>query len=387
MKLVRIGVILFILLSGFFVTCYGGMIPYRLFQFALLVPVTCLLYTLYVYIQFKIYQEVEHKTLTKNETADYLIQIGNEDAITYEHIKLNFFEENSQVLDMEPFRECYLTPGEKKEYKTSVLCRYRGTYAIGVKSVQITDFLHLFSIQYPIKESYKATVYPKTVLLEKCFFLEEDYDEKHGIALFQDKRQEPDSEIRPYMPGDEKRLIAWKAYAKYQELFTRKWINGVKQEVSLYMEMLPPEENRIAIEDKILECALAISNYCVCNYTACQIIFEQSGVRVHQMRDALDYHAFYQETAELSFRGSLPAERLVEEVVPQSNQILVFLVLAVTDALLESVSAFTARNQRVILLVQGKEPEGWDGTRADALILFLMQEDDVKKVLEEGKAV
>ncbi|HAU88494.1 MAG TPA: hypothetical protein DCW90_24390, partial [Lachnospiraceae bacterium] len=180
MKEVRIGVILCILLSGFFVTFYGGTIPYRFFQCSLLVPVLCLIYTAYVYARFKIYQEVEHNTLVKEEIADYTIQVGNEDYIMYEHIKLNFYEDNSRVLDVEPFRESYLLPGEKKEYKTSVLCRYRGNYAIGVKSVQVTDFMHLFSITYPIKEPYNVTVLPKTISLDKCFFLEEDCDDKQG---------------------------------------------------------------------------------------------------------------------------------------------------------------------------------------------------------------
>lgn len=386
MKQVRIGVILFIFLTGLFVTLYGGMIPYRLFQFALLVPVICLAYTLYVYVRFKIFQEVEHKTLVKEQTADYLIQLGNEDVITYEHIKLNFYEENAQVLDMDSFRECYLIPGEKKEYRTSVLCKYRGTYSIGVKNVQITDFLHLFTIQYPIKEPYQVTVFPKTVYLDTCFFLEEDYDEKHGISLFQEQQQEPDSEIRPYVPGDEKRMIAWKASAKHKELFTRKRINGIKQEVCLYMEMLPSKENRIAVEDKMLECSLAIANYCVTHFTKCQLIFEQTGVKVQKIQDVLSYHTFYQETAELSFRGSLSATSLLGEVVPENNQILVLLVLDLTDELLESISVFTARNQRVIVLVVGEKPEGWDGTQADALILFIHKEDDVKKILEEGNA-
>ena len=91
MKQVRIGVILCILLAGYFVTFYGGIIPYRLFQCALFVPISCLIYTLYVYERFKIYQQVGHKTLVKDEAADYLIQLANEDFITYEHIKLNFF--------------------------------------------------------------------------------------------------------------------------------------------------------------------------------------------------------------------------------------------------------------------------------------------------------
>ena len=385
MKEVRIGVILCILLSGFFVTFYGGTIPYRFFQCSLLVPVLCLIYTAYVYARFKIYQEVEHNTLVKEEIADYTIQVGNEDYIMYEHIKLNFYEDNSRVLDVEPFRESYLLPGEKKEYKTSVLCRYRGNYAIGVKSVQVTDFMHLFSITYPIKEPYNVTVLPKTISLDKCFFLEEDCDDKQGNGLFEIKKQEPDVEIRPYLPGDEKRMIDWKASAKYKELFTRKNMNIVKQGVIIYMEMLPPKEmERLAVEDKLLECVLAIAYYCVNHNTRCSMVYEEGEICLHEIRDLAAYDSMYQETAQLCFRGKLSADALLEECIPEENQIVVLVVLQIGDSLLKCISSFEEQKQKIIVLVMGEEPEEWDGSMIHALVLFIPSDGDVKKILEEG---
>lgn len=385
MKQVRIGVILCILLAGYFVTFYGGIIPYRLFQCALFVPISCLIYTLYVYERFKIYQQVGHKTLVKDEAADYLIQLANEDFITYEHIKLNFFDENATILDVDSLRECYMLPGEKKEYNTSLLCHYRGNYSIGVKSIQVTDFLHLFSITYPFKETYKVTVLPKKVSLEKCFFLEQDWDQKAANQTYSLEQQELDTEIRPYIPGDDKRLIQWKAFAKYQELFTRKYTTCVKQEVSLYIEMrLADEEHRIAIEDKMLESALAITDYCIHIGTQCHVIYEQGEVKVLDIRDYVSYEAFYESTAQLRFRCLLSAEELVQAVVPNEKQIIIFLVCQISDSLLECISNLRDSNKKVVLLVCSEIDERYKKFELDIPVLFVPYHGEVKKLLEEG---
>ncbi|SET59213.1 DUF58 domain-containing protein [[Clostridium] polysaccharolyticum] len=385
MKQVRIGILLSIIVSSIFVTCYGGRIPYRIFQCTLLVPVICFGYTLYVYERFRIYQRVHHKTLVKEEPEEYLLEVGNEDVITYEHIKLNFFEENSVVLGVEPIRECYLLPGEKKNYKTSVLCRYRGNYAIGVKSVQVTDFIHLFTITYPIKEPYEVTVLPKITVLEKCFFLEESLDEKQGSCFCQSEVKEMDMEIRPYIHGDELRFIHWKATAKYGELFTRKQMNKAKQGVGIYLELIEEEgEHRLAKEDRMLETALSIAYYCVKNDTKCSMVYEQGEIKTFSISGLREFEQFYQNTAQLFFRGKMSTSQLLESFVPAQDQIVILFSLALREEILECAAVLANKNQKVTVIVAGEEPSDWEAGCFGFLVIFLPFDSDIKKLLEEG---
>lgn len=388
MKLVRIGIVLGVILSGVFVTFYGGSIPYRLFYFFLAIPLLCFFYTLYVYLRFKVFQSVGHKTLVKEEAAEYTVQVGNEDFITYENMKLIFYEDYSVIQDVKNFCEYCLMPGEKKEYKTTVLCKYRGNYPIGVKAVQVTDFLHLFHITYPIYETCKVSVLPKIVDLGACFFLEENIDEKRvstGISLEQPER---DVETRPFQNGDDKRMVNWKVSAKYQELLIRKWTGVSKREVTLLMETLSyDQEDPIAFEDRMLECILAITYYCVKQNTLCHVVYEQEELRQQDIYDYVSFDTFYQSTSTIFFRGKLPMEQVIANYPLLENQVAVILTATVTDSLLEAVGEMVSENIKAVILVLGEKASEQKPVVAGAEFLFLGEGVDLRRALEEGDVV
>ena len=152
------------------------------------------------------------------------------------------------------------------------------------------------------------------------------------------------------------------------------------------MEMLPSkEEKKLAVEDKLLECALAIAYYCVNHNTKCSMVYEEGEIRLREIRDIAAYDSMYQETAQFCFRGKLSADVLLEECIPEENQIVVLVVLHIGDNLLKCISSFEERKQKVIVLVMGEEPEEWDQSLIQALVLFIPHNGDVKKIFEEGE--
>ena len=388
MKSVRIIVVLGILLSGTFVTFYGGVVAYELFYLSLAVPLFCFLYTLYVYMRFKIYQLIDSKTLVKEEKTEYFVQVGNEDFITYENIKLNYYDNYSIIENADSLRECSLPPGKRQEHRTSLLCRYRGEYPIGVKSVQITDFLHLFHITYPIQEPYQVTVLPKLLELSKCFFLSENLDDKVGETQQVQKQLERGIELREFRQGDEVKMIHWKASARFGELMTRKWNDKEKPEVLLLMELVPTkQENAIIREDKMLEATLAIALYCINNHTVCHLIYEQGTLKQKELRNLTTFHEFYESTSKLYFQGKIPMEKMLENVPIRQNQMVVLLVFAVTQELLERVGVLAMESRQVVVLVFGERPENWNAQQLDVIFLFLYNDADVKCSLEEGEVL
>lgn len=60
-----------------------------------------------------------------------------------------------------------LLPHEEIRVDTKMYCKYRGTYPVGVKSVEITDFLGLFTIPYPMMSQIRLTARPRIIPMEQ----------------------------------------------------------------------------------------------------------------------------------------------------------------------------------------------------------------------------
>ena len=167
MRMNRIICFLLIIGSGVFASFYGGNITYALFYLSLSLPITAFIYTLYVYKQFKIYQSLDSYLVVKGDWTNYAFIVANEDYVTFRNIKVNFIKDKSTIEATGQTTQYSLLPGERESLATRLKCNYRGEYAIGVDSIEVTDFLNLFTITYPIATKLNATVLPRVVQLEQ----------------------------------------------------------------------------------------------------------------------------------------------------------------------------------------------------------------------------
>ena len=87
----RIILVAVIIAAAVFASFYGGNIPYALFYLTLCAPVISFLYTVYVFIRFKLYQDISERTLVKGEATDYSFRLSNEDFISYQQIQVQFY--------------------------------------------------------------------------------------------------------------------------------------------------------------------------------------------------------------------------------------------------------------------------------------------------------
>ena len=123
--------------TGTFASFYGGNIPYLLFYLVLLLPVFCILYTLYVNFRFKIHQTIGKVKLVKRELIPYRFVLANEDLFTFTSIKVTFFDDKSHIKQESEERDLCLGPKTSKILSGTVCGDYRGIYEIGAKSVEI----------------------------------------------------------------------------------------------------------------------------------------------------------------------------------------------------------------------------------------------------------
>ncbi|WFR57365.1 DUF58 domain-containing protein [Anaerocolumna sp. AGMB13025] len=313
----RILLLIFIIASGVFASFYGGNVSYALFYMSLFIPVVSLSYTFYVYVRFRIFQEIGQRVVVKGDLVPYSFTLANEDYITFRSIKVNFLHDKSTITDVQDIKEYCLLPSQSETLRTNLRCNYRGEYYVGANTVDIIDYLYLFKITYPVSSKLKVTVLPRVIQIPRIGFVPALKDTKNSPYLRNAETDAMDIETRRYNSGDSRKQIHWKVSAKRNELFSRKNISNPKSEIIILMDLKRIHEDTLSTlitEDQIIESGLAIANYCKDNNTRVKIYYEQSGVKAVSVRSKADFELFYQTTMELHFQSQVSLEELLSSI-------------------------------------------------------------------------
>ena len=392
MKINRLIFLAAIIGSGIFVTYYGGNISYALFYLTLLLPLLSFLYTLYVYFRFKIYQNMENYQVVKGDWTKYSFVIANEDYITFRNVRVNFLKDKSTIELPGKTTEYSLLPGESEQTQTRLCCNYRGEYYAGIDSIEVTDFLYLFRITYPILSKLKVNVYPRVVLLERLGIAPPQADVKNPIRYSNTAEEELDTEVRKYNAGDSKKRIHWKATARMNELITRKYQYIPKAVILLFMDLSKVKEDelqRISAEDKIIESVLAIANFYALRETSSRIIYEMEGLKQASIASRGEFNAFYKTCVHIRFQSKLPVSLLLREQLLQEDRDM-FCVVAThnlsQELYLTAVQAVACGNQVCILFISDDISESvkelvHNMKNSGISIYQIMSGDEIEEVL------
>ena len=208
-------------LALIFIYFYGGRIPYTFFYVIVLLPVISLLYTFLVYLRFKYGQDTDRKFVTKGDKVNFIFSIHNEDFFFYPYVKVTFYGAETVFAKQFQIKNFSLAPFHGKTFSFELQCNYRGNYEIGINSVEIEDFLGLFTFRYNVFEPKYVTVYPCIVYLDR-FFLKTDFQsESHSILNSRNEDMATISDIRNYAFGDSLKRIHWKLTAKSGDLMVK----------------------------------------------------------------------------------------------------------------------------------------------------------------------
>ena len=243
------------------ISFYGGAVSYGLFFVLTAVPVVSLLYILLVIVWFKIYQKLEGRNVVANHRTDFYFTLQNESLLAFAGIRVLFYSDYSTIDGLDDRTEYELAPHSGIRKQTGLICRYRGEYEVGIRTIIVTDLFRLFSISYKNKEPLRVTVRPDIVKLSAL------NDQADIITSARDTgtdMTEPDVLVREYVPGDDRRMIHWKATAASGKLMVRNRIGRQRSGVAVIMDPRRIKEDPagyIPVENKILEEAIALTLY------------------------------------------------------------------------------------------------------------------------------
>lgn len=335
------------------ISFFGGTVSYGFFFGMSLVPVVSLVYILFVYIQFKIYQELGSRTMVCGEPVDYFFVLQNEDYFAFTGVSVRLFSDFSYVEELPGDVEYELLPGDRFTYETRLVCRYRGEYEVGVKEVVVTDFLRLVRVRYDNPGTVRAIVRPRVVRLTELNGLEEFQ------AILQRETAsdtEPDILVREYAPGDALKQIHWKATARAGRLMTRTRTGEEKLGISVFCDMTRfyrKAEKYFPLENRILEVLLALGFFFAGKEMGFTAYYGQKGLVREQVQGMRDFDGFYQKVSEVVFQEQGDILSLLDEAAAQGglwdSRILFLILHRVDAAVLEAAQRLAAQGRAVVI--------------------------------------
>ena len=289
----------FLALAG--ISFYGGAVSYGFFFGVTFIPVVSLIYLLCVYFRFKIYQETEKRNLVCGQPTPYYFILQNEDHFVYTGVSVKMHTSFSYTEDSFEDTEYELFPGDKKVCETSLICRYRGEYEIGVKEVILTDFLRLFRFRYKVQGQIKASASPRIVGVRELKSVADLPVPVQGDIA---GSSEPDIPVRDYMEGDSLKQIHWKATARQQKLKVGIMTGKENQRICIFCDTKRYSEDRtvfLPLENKILEAFLAVGYYFAGMEREFYAYYAQGGIMRDQVKGIGRFEEFYHRVSGISF--------------------------------------------------------------------------------------
>ena len=396
---------------------YGGPVSYSILFGLILVAPVSLIYLLTVYAFFRIYQVIGSKHITTYEPVPYYFVLQNEYLLNFCHISISTYSTFSHIdelsgdnvedmtkislqkkkkngkkkkdkkRNMEASTVYELLPGENVRFDTTLICRYRGDYFVGIKEITIVDFFRLFKITYHVPEPLGAMVSPRIIKLEKLRSVPElalsAYKENQNL------KTDFDASVREYVPGDPLKGIHWKSTAKAGKLLSRITYGEQRQGISVFLDtkrISDDEYEYIPVENKCMEIVLALTDYFASYSIPVTCFFDQVGIKAVNCSNSGEMEPFLKSFSQLHFMEDENAGVTLDTLLSGTafkDCMLAFLVITGADMELNKrLYALSLLGINTVIYYVSYSPDlSSIITLGNQTVIPINPEDDLAKVL------
>lgn len=352
-----------------------------------LIPIFSLLYLLYIFVFFRIYQNTDGRNFVVNDAIAYSFKLINEYHLPFAGIRVIFFSPFSTINELSDKTEYELMPGSGITRETTLVCHYRGEYEIGIKEVVITDYFRLFSIKYKNNECKRVMVAPQLVRLRSLGSLKMQAQDSPA------KDDKLDVVSREYIIGDDIRFINWNQSARIGSLMTREKTGEEGNGVTLIMDACRYSSNPyeyLPVENKVLELTIAIAMFfCEKNIGVTQWHLDSAINGIHQnyINNNQQFDTFYKHMSSVQFDAVNRQEVLFEALI-RNNEILrsaiVYMVLPCwSKAAASLVDKLSERNiSTIVYIISDEITKKPEVSRSDLVeIIIISPEAKLEEVI------
>lgn len=354
MKTRKFVLLVLFLLSLTGISFYGGPVSYGFFFGILLMPVISGIYLVYVYTRFGLYQEVGSRMVVCGQPVPYYFVLQNDDFVAYTSIRVRMFSEFSFVEEVPDHKEYALLPEDKQKYETTLTCKYRGEYEVGVNEVILTDFFQIFRLTYRVPSAVKAVVAPRVVRLKELNSIPEITAYLQNQNLLE--QMEPEGSIRDYRQGDSLKRIHWKASAREQKLKVRQMTGEEKQGITILCDTKRTEKHMrdyLPVENQMLEILLALNYFFAENHTKVNNLYRQGDFKNVSLGSIKDFELFYREISSLTFlkeyEFSVVLDQALQHGLLTGSKAVFFILHEIDEKLLETVESLESGGTIIVL--------------------------------------
>lgn len=387
MKINKIILVACWILSLVAISFYGGVISYGLFFTFTLIPIISLIYLTCVYYRFRIYQHLDTKTPVCNQTIPFYFTLQNEDKFTFSGISVVYYTTLSTINDLEDSVEYELLPNTGITKNTTLVCKYRGEYEVGIKYVEIQDMFRLFKIRYKNPSTIKVEVKPELIHLSELKSVDLrnliEYESNRGNS-------ERDVLARKYVVGDDIRQINWKLTASKREVMVRGLVGKEQQGIGILLSTNRLSENQteyLPIENKMLEIAIALTFYFNSNNTPVTNYYLKNDIEDIAVDGLEKFEAYYNAMSAVSFREDHKDDIFFGEIARMetvyTNKIVFFILNNWNEAAKNMACLLNQNGVAVVAYVVSDEKTEYEKTEqmVSTQIMSVSPEDKLVEVM------
>ena len=373
-----------------FSSFYGGYVPEFIRYTLMCVPALLLIYLCVVYMRMRQKQTIQDMFIVKGEPVDYTFTVKNRDIIPYLDLRVHFYENTADISILEQASRLDILPFSTISFKGKIICKYAGVYNVGVNTIEIPDFFHVFRLKYRCRKPVKVHVRPRKIhitSIKSCISAKNNRNPYGHYVIGNDVCG---SSIRNYIPGDSMKMIHWKNTAKIHELVTKQNEEIFEESTALIIDTRVLKigiTDRIIIADKILHSIVAIAESFANDNMKLEIYYKNMGC-THKIYigSVLDFERFYETCQDITFLETHSAAGLISEVLKMNeghSRNMVIIAYAPPKDIMNNINECIKCGCKVTLInVIGNEK---DEKHASGMlnIINMYMDDDICEVLSD----
>ncbi|MCL2708859.1 MAG: DUF58 domain-containing protein [Defluviitaleaceae bacterium] len=213
----------------------------------------------------RVEQNLAQGARVKLEWCVFNVTIDNSTPLPLSGVRCVFAWERSALEINRDQAALFVAPFMKKTVAVDFRARYRGEYAIGVESVEVTDLLGLFVLRKKLGGSFAFTSLPYVIELPGLT-VASLLSQAHSNFDVRDEDYSSVADVRPYEINDSIKRVHWQLTAKRGQWLVKNFQSHALNSSSiLFDDTRPPlgQEEAYALEDRVVEHTLSVVYYCL----------------------------------------------------------------------------------------------------------------------------
>ncbi|MBQ7063386.1 MAG: DUF58 domain-containing protein [Firmicutes bacterium] len=238
----------------------GNRLAWLIFCLQFCTVLTAAVFNLWTVINFTYLQQLAPQRGEKGQTAQLHLEIDNEKFFPFTHMRIRveaILPEESQDLLIN------LAPQEQLIRDYEITLPYRGEFKVGMTRMDFQDLFGIIPMHIDMRwlsyyRQSSITVYPRVLHLSLTPHAGKAIAGT-GNRLYRREGHDELSHLKAYQPGDPASRIHWKASVKMRSLYTRADQEASGESCLIILDTRTPAGERIKQEDRLVECATALS--------------------------------------------------------------------------------------------------------------------------------